>query len=63
MEFVSYGLCKLKMKNAKLKMKNGNCVLRTGLLTPLAKREVEIIGEIFSRRRRLKIARSAQIPF
>jgi hypothetical protein len=44
-------------------MKNENCVLRTGLLTPSAQREVEIEGKIYFRRRRLKIARSAQLPF
>jgi hypothetical protein len=51
------------MKNEKRKMKNEICVLRTVLLTPSAKREVEVSPKLFFRRRRLKIARSAQLPF
>ncbi len=50
------------MKNEKLKMKNRSCVLRTVLLTPPAKKKLAL-NTISFRRRRFKIARSAQILF
>jgi len=45
MEAVSFGLWKLKSKNAKLKIKNGSCVLRTYLLTASPKKR-EVNGRM-----------------